>query len=91
MESIRATSMARAVFLTTLLLMFAIVDVVLAIVGVYGVLAHAARNRTREMGIRIALGARVLQVRWLVVRDRLRLVAAGSSSAAARRSRLRES
>ena len=77
MESVREQSMARAVFLTTLLLMFALVGVVLAVVGVYGVLAHAARQRTREMGIRIALGARVSQVRWLVVRDGLRLLAAG--------------
>jgi putative ABC transport system permease protein len=77
MESVRELSMARAVFLTTLLLMFAVVGLVLAVVGVYGVLAHAARNRTREMGIRIALGARASQVRWLVVRDGLRLVAAG--------------
>ena len=77
LESIRATSMARAVFLTTLLLMFAIVGLVLAVVGVYGVLAHTARSRTRGMGIRIALGAQSSQVRWLVARDGLRLVAAG--------------
>ena len=77
METIRATSMSRAVFLTTLLLIFAVIGVVLAVVGVYGVLAHAARNRTREMGIRIALGARASQVRWLVARDGLRLVSVG--------------
>jgi putative ABC transport system permease protein len=77
METIRATSMSRAVFLTTLLVIFAVIGVVLAVVGVYGVLAHAARHRTREMGIRIALGAQVSEVRGLVVRDGLRLIGAG--------------
>ncbi|HEX6051654.1 MAG TPA: ABC transporter permease, partial [Gemmatimonadaceae bacterium] len=50
---------------------------IIGVVGVYGVLAHAARHRTREIGIRIALGAQVSQVRRLVVRDGLRLVGAG--------------
>ena len=60
--------MARERFLMTLLLVFAGVGLALAIVGVYGVLAQMARQRTREMGIRIALGAQSGQVRWLVVR-----------------------
>jgi putative ABC transport system permease protein len=50
---------------------------VLAIVGVYGVLAQTARRRTREMGVRIALGARAAQLRWLVIAHGLKLVAAG--------------
>ena len=77
MSAIRATSMSRALFLTTLLLVFATIGLVLAIVGVYGVLAHAARSRTREIGIRLALGAPLSGVRWLVVRHGLRLIAAG--------------
>jgi putative ABC transport system permease protein len=77
MESVRDTSMARAVFLTTLLLMFAAIGLLLAVVGVYGVLAQVARNRTREMGIRIALGAQARQVRWLVVQQGLRLTLGG--------------
>jgi putative ABC transport system permease protein len=77
MESVRDRSMARAVFLTTLLLMFAAIGLLLAVVGVYGVLAQVARNRTREMGIRIALGAQASQVRWLVVRQGLRLTLGG--------------
>ena len=63
--------------MTTLLLGFALVGVVLSIVGVYGVLAQTSRNRTREMGIRIALGAQSTQVRWLVVSQGLRLTAVG--------------
>jgi putative ABC transport system permease protein len=77
MERVRDESMARARFLTTLLLMFAGIGLLLSVVGVYGVLAQLSRNRTREMGIRLALGARSTQVRWLVVRHGLGLTIAG--------------
>ena len=76
-ERLRDESLARARFLTTLLLAFAVIGLVLSVVGVYGVLAHVSRNRTREMGIRIALGAQAAQVRWLVVRQGLGLTAVG--------------
>jgi ABC-type antimicrobial peptide transport system permease subunit len=69
--------MARIRFLTTMLLGFALVGLALAVVGVYGVLAHISRNRTREMGIRVALGAQASQVRWLVVRHGLALAISG--------------
>ena len=72
-----ADSMARERFLMTLLLVFAVVGLSLAVVGVYGVLSQLARRRSREMGIRIALGARSSQVRWLVVRHGLRLTVIG--------------
>src|SRR6185436_14264718 len=49
----------------------------LAIVGVYGVVAQLAQSRVQEMGIRIALGAQVPQVRWLIVRHGLLLTGAG--------------
>ena len=70
-------SMARERFLMTLLLAFAVVGLTLAVVGVYGILAQAARRRAREMGIRIALGAQSAQVRWLVVRHGMRLTLIG--------------
>ena len=76
-ERLRDQSLARARFLTTLLFAFAVIGLLLAIVGVYGVLAHVSRNRTREMGIRIALGAQAGQVRWLVVRQGVRLTVIG--------------
>jgi predicted permease len=77
METIRAASLARERFLMAMLVLFAAVGLLLAVVGVYGVLAQVARRRTREMGIRIALGSPIGQVRWLVVRHGLGLVAVG--------------
>jgi putative ABC transport system permease protein len=80
MDAIRSSSLARERFLMTMLVVFASVGLLLAIIGVYGVLAQFARSRTREMGIRIALGAPPSGVRWLVVRQGLRLVFTGLAS-----------
>jgi putative ABC transport system permease protein len=77
MEAVRGASLARDRFLMTMLTTFAAVGLLLAIVGVYGVLAQTTRRRSREMGVRIALGARGAQVRWLVISQGLRLVIAG--------------
>jgi putative ABC transport system permease protein len=77
MNEVRAASLARERFLATLLLLFAGVGLALAVVGVYGVMAQMARRRVREMGIRLALGAQASDVRWLVVRNGLRLVMIG--------------
>ena len=77
LNQVRATSLARERFLVTLLLLFAGVGLALAVVGVYGVMAQMARRRVREMGIRLALGAQANDVRWLVIRNGLRLVAIG--------------
>jgi ABC-type antimicrobial peptide transport system permease subunit len=59
------------------MLAFAGVGLVLGLVGVYGVVAQLARRRMREMGIRIALGARAAQVQWLVVRHGIGLTSLG--------------
>ncbi len=77
MTDVQAVSMARDRFLMTLLSLFGVVGLILAVVGVYGVVAQLARGRTREMGIRLALGASSRSVRWLVVRHGLRLAGAG--------------
>jgi len=77
LDEVVATSMARARFLTTLLLVFATVGLTLAVVGVYGVMAQLAQRRTREMGIRLALGAPARAVRWLIVRHALGMVVPG--------------
>jgi putative ABC transport system permease protein len=77
LEELRSRSLERTRFFATLLGTFAIVGLVLAIVGVHGVVAQLARARTREMGSRIALGARASQVRALLVSHGLRLTVVG--------------
>jgi putative ABC transport system permease protein len=85
MEHLRASALATQRFLMFLLTAFAAVGLVLALVGVYGVIAQLARRRTREMGIRLALGASRAKLQWLVVRQGLGLalggVAAGTGAA----------
>jgi putative ABC transport system permease protein len=83
LTEIRDTSLARARFLTMLLLGFALVGLLLSVVGVYGLLAQLSRNRTREMGIRLALGAPEARVRWLIIRHGLGITIAGLAVGAA--------
>ena len=64
-------------FNTTLLTIFALLAVGLALVGIYGVTAYAVTQRTRELGIRMALGARGADVVRLLMRESLRRVAVG--------------
>jgi putative ABC transport system permease protein len=77
MDEVRTRSLARERFLATLLTAFAGVGAMLAIIGVYGVVAQLAQRRIQEMGIRIALGAQVPHVRWLIVRHGLALTVTG--------------
>lgn len=77
MDQMRSASVARQRFIMILLFTFAGVGLTLALVGVYGVVAQLSRRRNREMGIRLALGARSGEVEWLVVRQGLRIVGLG--------------
>ena len=56
---------------------FGLVALILVSVGVYGVVAYAVATRTREIGVRIALGARPRDAQWFVVRQGAKLVAIG--------------
>jgi putative ABC transport system permease protein len=62
-------------FTMRLLASFAILAVVLATIGVYGVMSYAVARRTQEMGIRMALGARATQVVGMILKQGMRTVA----------------
>ncbi len=64
-------------FVTMLLGLFAGVALLLAVVGLYGVVSYGVNQRLREMGVRLALGAEGGDIRAMVLRQSLKLVAAG--------------
>lgn len=69
--------LARPRFYSILMTVFGATGVALAVVGLYGVVAASVRQRRREFGVRMALGAEAAHVRRLVLRDSAWLVAGG--------------
>jgi predicted permease len=77
MEQLLAESLARRSFTMMLLATAAALALVLSAVGIYGVISYVVAQRRGEIGIRMALGARAVEVRRLVVRQLLALAAVG--------------
>jgi putative ABC transport system permease protein len=77
LEAIVAKSISQQRFYMLLLAIFAGVALVLAAIGIFGVLSYAVSQRTREIGIRMALGAQEGSVIGLIVRQAMLLVASG--------------
>jgi predicted permease len=77
LDEIQSDSMAQTSFAMVMLAIAASVALLLGLVGIYGVIAYIATQRTREIGIRIALGAQTGDVRRLFLRHGLLLTGAG--------------
>jgi predicted permease len=77
LAEIQERAMARTSFALVMLGIAASVALLIGIVGIYGVVAYAAAQRTREVGIRMALGARLVDVRAMFLRHGLWLTAIG--------------
>jgi putative ABC transport system permease protein len=77
MDQIVASSIGRRRFYAVLMATFAAIAATLAAVGLYGVIAYAVSRRTREIGIRVALGAHPRRVLGMIMRDAGVLVGSG--------------
>lgn len=94
MQQIYDHSLARTSFTLVMLAIAGSMALLLGIIGIYGVIAYTVAQRRREVGIRVALGARPAAIPWIFVRSGLLLAIAGTAlglAAAAGLSRLMSS
>ena len=79
LEDVASEATARHRFRAVMVMTFAALALLLAMVGVFGLLAYSVQQRVREFGVRLALGASVADVLRLVVGSAVRLIAAGAA------------
>ncbi|HEX2444686.1 MAG TPA: ABC transporter permease [Vicinamibacterales bacterium] len=70
-------SLSNERLVATMTTLFGVLATLLAVVGLYGVMAYTVARRTREIGIRMALGARASAIGWLVIREVLVIATVG--------------
>jgi predicted permease len=76
-EALRDNQISQQRLLAFLADLFGALGAALALVGIYGLISYSVTRRTREVGIRISVGARTVDVLWLFTRESLALTAAG--------------
>ena len=79
MQDLYGDSMARTSFTLVMLAIAGIMALALGILGIYGVISYAVSQRTREIGIRMALGAKKSELAWMFVRSALLLTGVGTA------------
>jgi len=77
MQEIYSQSLARTSFTLVMLAIAGSMALALGIIGIYGVISYTVLQRTREIGIRLALGAQKSELKWMFVRSALLLTTAG--------------
>jgi predicted permease len=77
MQDIASDSMARTSFTLVMLAIAGTMALALGVIGIYGVISYTVSQRSREIGIRLALGAPRSELKWMFVRSALLLTTAG--------------
>lgn len=79
LEEVRAQSTARSEFNMTLMSVFGCMALLLAAIGIYGLMADSVQHRMREIGIRLALGAQPDQIKRMILLRGIRLAVTGAA------------